>query len=120
MQFDADRVLINVRAATTDDLLDRATVYRGGMEPEALALIDAELAERGVTAEAIAEHARRRGKVQTDAAGAALECSRCRKPAIAIAWGWHRLWGWAPLFPRRFRYCAEHVPGSAKPPNEPS
>jgi hypothetical protein len=30
MQFDPERVLVNVRNATTEDLLDRVTVYRAG------------------------------------------------------------------------------------------
>src|SRR5438552_1414817 len=51
MLFDADRLQRNVETATTEDLLDRATVHAAGMEREALDLIEAELRRRGVTAE---------------------------------------------------------------------
>ena len=34
MRFDVERVRQNVQQATTEDLLDRLTVYREGMEPE--------------------------------------------------------------------------------------
>ena len=50
MKLNLDAVEKNVAAATTEDLLDRATIYRADMEPEALTLIDAELFRRGVTA----------------------------------------------------------------------
>ncbi len=35
LEFDAERVTRNVRDATSEDLLDRITVYRDGMEPAA-------------------------------------------------------------------------------------
>src|SRR3954453_4314818 len=47
LYLDLDRVRQNVLRATDEDLLDRATVYRRGMEAAALDIIDAELAERG-------------------------------------------------------------------------
>ena len=34
--LDLERVQANVRKADMEDLLDRATVYRNGMEPDAL------------------------------------------------------------------------------------
>ncbi len=44
---DTQRLLLNVRQATDEDLLNRVTVYRAGMEPEALVVIEEELAQRG-------------------------------------------------------------------------
>ena len=44
--LDLDRVRQNIRQATTEDLLDRMTVYRAGMEEEALELIADELRSR--------------------------------------------------------------------------
>lgn len=104
-RFDPERVRSNVRKAETADLLDRATVYRDEMESEALAIIEDELRTRGVTAVEIEAHARRReGHVL------AARCSFCRRPAVATGWGWHRLWGFLPVFPRRYRYCESHRP----------
>jgi hypothetical protein len=112
MRWDRERVRANVRAATTEDLLDRATVYREGIEPEAMDLILRELHdERGISWDAITEYERkRREEVLFDAQGIAVKCQRCRRPAVGEGWGWHRLWGVMPLFPRWFAWCAEHVP----------
>jgi hypothetical protein len=111
LDLDLERVRDNVRRATTEDLLDRATVYREGMEPEALAVIDAELRQRGLTECDIAEHAeRRRGRVLFSPEGWALKCARCYRPAVAQVWGWHWLLGVLPLFPRWFPYCEDHLP----------
>src|SRR5260370_39584119 len=99
MKFNAERVRRNAATATTDDLLDRITVYRDGMEPEALEIIEAELLRRSVTLEQIAEHQANRGTVLRDGR-VARRCSFCFKPAVHEAWGWHRLFGRIPLFPR--------------------
>lgn len=114
--FDRERVRANVRQAATEDLLDRATVHGEGMEPEALDLIEAELRRRGVTRQAQEEHAERhRQRSQLPGAdGLTARCSFCDRPAVARGWGWHRLWGVVPAFPRRFRYCAEHAAGGGR------
>lgn len=109
--FDPQRVLVNVRKSDTQDLLNRVTAYRDGMEPEAITIIERELHDRGVTATEIQDHADRIGK---DAIflqdGIAAKCTYCYEPAVAEHWGWHRLFGWLPLFPRRFFYCRDHQP----------
>jgi hypothetical protein len=116
LEFDANRVRLNARQATTEDLLDRLTVYRTGMEPEALPIIEAELRERGVGAEQIAAHEEQRMQETTLLAdGTAARCSYCHRPAVAEGWGWHRLWGVCPVFPRHFRYCSEHRPDATSP-----
>ncbi len=69
MEFNIDRVRNNVRASTTEDLLDRATVYREGVEPEALPLILEELRARGVSPEAVVAHEKQRGEVILDEQG---------------------------------------------------
>lgn len=110
MRWDLERVKENVRQAETEDLLDRATVYRAGMEPEALDVIERELWARGVCGEQIEVHALRRGRdVLRLPDGSAAVCSFCRRPAVREAWGWHRLWGLLPVFPRRLRQCREHA-----------
>jgi hypothetical protein len=110
MRLDLDRVRKNVASASTEDLLDRATVYREGMEPEVLEIIETELRKRGIGPEQIADHRQRRDAVVSRPDGSPAPCSFCHRPAIAQGWGWHRLWGWIPLFPRFFYYCEEHRP----------
>jgi hypothetical protein len=111
MNFDAEKVLLNARQAATEDLLDRVTVFREGMEPEAVVIIENELRERGIRREQIEAHGeQRRREVLLDADGTAAMCSFCREPAVEERWGWHRLWGVLPLFPRVLRYCREHRP----------
>ena len=121
MQFDIRRVAEYVRRADTEDLLDRVTVYSGGMEPAALDLMRDELDRRGVTADEILDHyQRRRATVILLDDGTAMRCSFCDRPAVLRRFGWHRLWGRIPLFPRVFAYCDQHQPGTAaKPPAEP-
>ena len=109
MQFDPERVRANIRQASTEDLLDRVTVYREEMEPTAIAMIETELARRQVFGEHIEEHARKRERaVLRRPDGTAIQCSFCHRPAVAQGWSWHRLWGRLPLFPRWFAFCAEH------------
>lgn len=114
MELNLDKVRANVEQAETDDLLDRATVYRAGMEPEALAIIDRELRERGITAADVAAHAEKlASSVLNDLHGVAHKCSCCDRPAITTGWAWHRMWGWLPAFPRWFRWCERHAPLAA-------
>jgi hypothetical protein len=109
LPFDREHVIENVRDATTEDLLDRATVYRAGMEAEALELIEAELGRRGVDWQEIKEYDEQASRdVLLDATGVALRCSFCLAPAVEQRWGWHWLWDKIPVFPQRFRYCRRH------------
>jgi hypothetical protein len=116
MLFDIERVRENVREATTEDLLDRATVYRSGMEPKALEVIENELRQRGVTEEKVREHEnQRRQEIEILPDGTARKCSLCHRPAVAEGWGWHWLWGKVPVFPRFYYYCSDHQPPVARP-----
>src|SRR3954470_18759196 len=108
MEFNIDDVRANVRKSSTEDLLDRATVYQAALEPEALPLILEELKARGVTAEAIVEHERRRRSVAVDERGVPHKCSECLRPAVVQEWGWHQLFGKLPVFPRLFWRCKVH------------
>lgn len=110
MKFDSQKVWANARQATTEDLLDRVTVFREGMEAEALAIFEAELRDRGISFDMIDAHARQQGDVLRDVDGVARQCRYCRRPVVAQKWGWQRLWGVVPIFPRRFYYCREHAP----------
>lgn len=111
MRLDLEKVRSNAQAASTEDLLDRVTVYRAGMEPQAVEVIEAELRQRGVPVEAIEQYAARREReVIQRPDGTAARCSFCPRPAVAEGSGWHRLWGRLPVFPRHFFYCEEHRP----------
>jgi hypothetical protein len=116
MWFDLKRVAEYIRRATTEELLDRVTVYRLGMEPAALDLMEGELDRRGVTREEIAEHdALRRETALMCADGTARRCSFCDRPAVVQSLGWHRLYGRIPIFPRFFLYCNVHERRKPKP-----
>jgi hypothetical protein len=119
MLYDLERVRKNVQQASTEDLLDRATVYRAGMEPTALELIEEELKTRGIGSAEIEEHAEQRGlEVKFLPDGTAVRCSYCDRPAVGEGWDWHRLWGHFPLFPRFLHYCAEHLPREKSDPGD--
>ncbi|MCS7020403.1 MAG: hypothetical protein NZU63_01085 [Gemmataceae bacterium] len=106
---DLRRVAEYVRQAETEELLDRVTVYRAGMEPAALELMEHELDRRGISPEEIADHeARRRQTAIMLPDGCALSCHFCWRPAVCQAWGWYKLWGLIPLFPRIFARCEVH------------
>jgi hypothetical protein len=109
-----ERIRANVRSATTEDLLDRVTVYRAGMEPEALEIIEEELRQRNITEVDIAAHREQRQGLVMAPEGWPLRCSRCQRPAVAEAQEWHRIWGLIPVFPRRVPYCPEHLPPRAR------
>jgi hypothetical protein len=111
MTINHERVRDNVRKAETEDLLDRLTVYRAGMEPEALEIIEEELRSRGVNTPHIQAHEEQRDKeVLWAEPGLALPCSFCHKPAVAQGWTWqHIFFGLLPLFPRRATFCPEHL-----------
>lgn len=113
MPLDLKKVAAFIRTAETDDLLDRVTVYRGNMEPAAVDLMENELWRRGLTPEQVAEHRESRANALRHPDGTAVKCHFCDRPAVERSWGWHRLWGKVPLFPRLFSRCDEHAAKSA-------
>jgi LSD1 subclass zinc finger protein len=118
MRFDLKRVAEFIHRADTEELLDRVTVYREGMEPAALDLMEGELDRRGITRGDIADHdAERRRTAIMLPDGTAVRCSLCNRPAIVEARGWHRLFGVLPIFPRLFAYCSVHQ--QLKQPQQP-
>lgn len=109
MRLDLRRVAEFIRRAENEELLDRVTIYREGMEPAALDLMEGELDRRGITREEIAEHdACRRETAIMLPDGTALQCSFCTRPAVLSGRGWHRLFGRVPIFPRILAYCEDH------------
>ena len=111
MELDLRAIADNTRKASTEDLLDRVTIYREEMEPAAVDLMEGELARRGLTPHAIARHAdSRQEESMTNNDGTIIRCVRCDRPAVSRDWGWFKLWGRVPLFPAVQSYCAEHGP----------
>ena len=110
MEWNAEKALVNIRQAETDDLLDRITAYRAGLVEEAIDMIEQELHGREVTAAQIADH---REACQRECVfhedGTAKMCIFCRKPAVLDSWGWQKLFGLIPVFPRAMCYCKDHA-----------
>ncbi|MBI3822629.1 MAG: hypothetical protein HY289_08115 [Planctomycetes bacterium] len=110
MEWNEQKVLLNIRQAETDDLLDRVTAYRAGMETDAIAMIEQELHRRGVpTAEIEARQDEYQRKCLFHEDGTAKKCSYCRKPAVAERTGWLKLFFFLPVIPRRTLCCEDHV-----------
>jgi hypothetical protein len=119
MLSDPERLKRNIQEAGTQDLLDRITAFRKGMEPEAVVMIEEELIKRGVDPEDVMNHweeVKRDAIVLSD--GMPARCSFCPRPAVAQRWGWHFSWGRIlPVFrPRHYYYCAAHRPGCKESP----
>ena len=117
LEFDPDAVRRNVHEAATEDLLDRITAYRAGMEPEAIGIIEAELAGRGVHRADIDRHqAENCQGIILRPEGFAYRCSFCRRPAVLRRWGWHWVWGMVPVLPRVLSYCSRHADPVSRDP----
>jgi hypothetical protein len=109
MRLDLRLVAGYIRRATTEELLDRVTVYRPEMEPAAVDLIEGELSRRGVTPDQVEDHDRDRREAAiflTD--GTAMRCSACDRPAVSQGRGWVRIFGVIPVFPQVLAYCDVH------------
>lgn len=111
MNFDLKTVAEFVRKAEKEDLLDRVTVYRDGMEPAAVDLMENELWRRGVTPDEVAHHAEgRRERLVVSNDGHAVRCRYCERPAVSRRWGWYRIRGKVPVLPWLLSRCAVHDP----------
>ncbi len=110
MNVERKTIVERTQESDTEELLDRATVFREDMEPDAIRIIEAELSRRGYTEDAILAHAKNRCEsniVGDD--GTALRCSLCDRPAIVEDRDWFRVFGKLPIFPRSVRYCELHA-----------
>lgn len=117
MNFDPKRVAENVREADTEDLMDRITVYRSGMEPAAIGLIEDELSRRGVSDRKIRAHASHIGETaMLDGTGLVIRCMKCQAPAVSLEWRMYRLLELIPVFPMHMPLCEEH--GGHRRPDE--
>lgn len=114
MRLDLKTIAARMRAAETELLMDRVTVFRDEMEPAAVDLIEGELARRGVTDQQLTEHFQFRQEnllIRPD--GSVVRCNFCERPAVVQAQGWYRVLRFVPVYPRLFAYCVVHEP---KPP----
>jgi hypothetical protein len=111
MEFDLKTVAAFIRKAETEDLLDRVTVYRDGMEPAAVDLMENELWRRGITPDELANHAReRQERLLITREGQPVRCQYCERPAASRRWGWYRIWGRLPVIPWPLALCVVHAP----------
>ena len=97
------------RTATTEELLDRTTVFRADHDPQALELFEQELRRRGIGRSDIEQHGGTRAEsaiVRAD--GTVARCEFCERPAEITTWKWQRLWGKVPMFPRPMALCEHH------------
>jgi hypothetical protein len=109
LPLDLDRLQANIQAASTEDLLDRVTAYRSGMEPEAIDLIERELRKRGITAADQAAYQAAHAQGEFDRDGLRRQCAYCRRPAVCRRWRWFRLFRRLPLFPLLTPLCELHA-----------
>ena len=84
MDLDLERIRANAREADTEDLLDRVTVYRQEMEPQAVEIIEEELRQRGLTTGELMAHEKNRQDqmLPRRADGSVVKCSFCHRPAV--------------------------------------
>jgi hypothetical protein len=109
VELNIERVRENAKIATTEDLLDRVTAFRAGLEERALEVLEEELLSRGIGNDEIRAHSEELGRtVLWESPGLALRCHRCTRPATRLDWRWHRLFGILPLFPRQLPCCPKH------------
>ena len=109
--MDLARISEDARNTSTENLLDRVTVYRGEMEAAAIEVFESELNARGVASAEIEAHAATREKdgLLRHEDGSVVRCNYCSRPATEHKWKWHRLWGWfLPMIPRFTHLCKEH------------
>lgn len=116
MHLPLKEIATYTRRASTEELLNRVTIYREGMEPAALDLMEGELDRRGVTRAQIAEYdAQQQTVVLRRPDGSARRCEKCDRPAVHQHRRWHRVYGLVPVFRRTLYSCGEHAPEKPAP-----
>lgn len=111
MEVSEAKLLKYAHAAETTVLLDRVTVLRAEMNPDAVEIFLAELARRGVGPEQIRDHEREwKPKVLQRPDGMPATCVWCGRAATVQRQAWHKLLRLIPVLKRTQYYCGEHVP----------
>jgi hypothetical protein len=111
MNVPEEKILKFARQAETPVLLDRVTVLRAEMEPDAVEIFLAELARRGIGPEDIRDHEREwKHKVLKLPGGLPATCSWCGRAATVQRQAWHKFLRLIPIYKRTQYYCDEHAP----------
>jgi DNA-binding IclR family transcriptional regulator len=110
MNWNRDAVLAWTKRAADEELLDRATALRDELEPAAVDLLLAELADRGFSATDVANHGAARAAVWVRRPdGSVPRCWRCSAPATDRVRQWWKLFGLLPVVPVRRPVCPRHA-----------
>jgi hypothetical protein len=105
------KLLNYARTAETPLLLDRVTVLKAGMDPDAIEIFLAELARRGVGPERIRDHELDwKTRVLTRPDGLPATCVWCGRAATVQRQAWHKFFRLIPVYKRTQYYCEDHAP----------
>ncbi len=109
MTLNLEKVRVYATNASNRELLDRVTVFKSGMEPNALTIIHQELRHRGVTQTQIQDHETLlEPLVIRGPEGMPRICKKCSLPAISCEWGWLKVFGFIPILPWKNLFCEDH------------
>jgi hypothetical protein len=109
MEISPAKLLAHVGQMEQAELLDRVTVFRDALEPDAVEVMEAELARRGIGPEEIHQHYRQiKHRVLRDAHGIPAQCSWCERAAVEMREDFHKLWRLIPVAKRIWYYCERH------------
>lgn len=109
--LNSTKVLQFASKASTRELLDRVTLFRKGMETEAIEILEKELSRRGVSPRDCQEHQEKWApKILWDSEGLPRTCCKCQNPATSLGKAWVRFFGLIPLIPYRAAFCEDHLP----------
>lgn len=109
MKTESGKLLAHAAQMEKEELLDRVTVFRDAMQPEAVEVMEAELARRGVGPDDIHQHLRQmKHRVIHDAHGVPAQCSFCERAAVEQREDFHKLWRLIPVAKRNWYYCERH------------
>lgn len=107
--FHPEKRIAAISNTSTPELLDAVTVLLPQMDTDALEVMHAELARRGIGPDEIGSHLRDlRPLVIRDETGHVPMCSQCRRAAVGSVMVRHKLWGLIPLMNRQRYFCQEH------------
>lgn len=113
MDVSETKLLKFAHQAETPVLLDRVTVLREGMTPDAVEIFLAELARRGVGPEQIRDHEREwKPRVLQRPDGLPATCTWCGRAATTQRQAWHKLFRLFPVYKRTQYYCNDHAPSA--------
>jgi hypothetical protein len=109
MEISPAKLLAHVAQMDQEELLDRVTVFREVMRPDAVEVMEAELARRGIGPDEIHQHHRQiKHRVLRDSHGIPAQCSWCERAAVEKREDFHKFWRLIPVAKRIWYYCDRH------------